>query len=64
MQGLALGTRHIIDAIQNKCDLKIDELVITGGLSKSSLFNQINANANQVLKNGNYQKISAIWEQK
>lgn len=48
MQGLALGTRHIIDAIQNKCDLKIDELVITGGLSKSSLFNQINANANQI----------------
>ena len=48
LQGLAIGTRHISERIQNFSGETIEQLVITGGLSKSGLYNQINANANQI----------------
>ena len=50
MQGLAMGTRHITERIQHECNLTIGELVLTGGLAKSKLFQKINANVNQVIK--------------
>jgi len=48
MQGLALGTRHITDKIEQECKVTIDELVLTGGLAKSAIFRKINADVNQV----------------
>ena len=44
IEGLAFGTRHIMDRIEKYTKTKIDGMVITGGLSKSHLFNQINSN--------------------
>jgi len=45
IQGLALGTRQIINQIESVTMKKIHSIVLTGGLSKSLLFNQVHANA-------------------
>ena len=40
IQGLALGTRQIINQIESVTNKKVQSIVMTGGLSKSALFNQ------------------------
>ena len=40
IQGLALGTRQIINQIESATNKKVQAIVMTGGLSKSPLFNQ------------------------
>ena len=40
IQGLALGTRQIINQIESVANKKVQAIVMTGGLSKSNLFNQ------------------------
>jgi len=45
IQGLALGTRQIINQIESVTNKKVQSIVMTGGLSKSTLFNQVHANA-------------------
>ena len=40
VQGLALGTRQIINQIESVTNKKVQSIVMTGGLSKSTLFNQ------------------------
>lgn len=40
IQGLALGTRQIINQIESVTNKKVQSIIMTGGLSKSALFNQ------------------------
>ena len=48
MQGLALGSRFILETIEDKSSAKFDAIVITGGLTKTQLFVSTNANAAKI----------------
>jgi len=43
IQGLALGTKLIIERIESESCIIIDELVLTGGLARSKLFQRVHA---------------------
>ena len=44
IEGLAFGSRYIFQTIESHVGEKINAIVMTGGLAKSTLFNQVNSN--------------------
>lgn len=48
LQGLSLGSRFILETIEEKSLAKFDAIVITGGLTKTQLFVSANANAAKI----------------